>query len=137
MNTVLIKCLDSRKGGIIPTSRRQNAVRAPCALMEEIMQRFMVLCFASLTILLLSALPVAAFDCELQVLTKNGKQIGTAVISDLDHYCGTVYMRGGGYMVKIDGQPRKYFDANYSYKDVLNYMCDTCKYRKKDILTDQ
>ena len=77
----------------------------------------------------------AAFDCELEPLTKDGKHTGTVVINNLDVYCGTVHFRGGGFSVHLDGKPQRFFDSNYKYRDVLNSMCDACKFRKPDNLS--
>lgn len=89
------------------------------------------------TMLLCGAAPATAFDCELDVILRNGKQVGTVVINDFDHYCGTVYFRSGGYSVHLEGQPKKFYGSDYAYKDVLNYMCGSCLYRKQEKLTDQ
>jgi len=99
--------------------------------------RLRILALATTITLLCSALPALAYDCELDTIIRNGKQVGTVVVNGLDNYCGTVYFQGGGYSVHLDGQPKKFYSRDYAYKDVLNYMCDACLYKKKDKLSGQ
>lgn len=88
-------------------------------------------------VLILAATPARAFDCELDTIIRNGKQVGTVVVNTLDNYCGTVYFRGGGYSVHLEGQPKKFYSRDFAYKDVLNYMCDSCLYKRKENLSGQ
>lgn len=81
--------------------------------------------------------PVGAFDCELDTIMRDGKQVGTVVVNGLDVYCGTVYFRGGGYSVHFDDQPKKFYNKDYDYREVLNYMCDSCLYKRKENLSGQ
>ncbi len=90
-----------------------------------------------LAAMLLCTASAQAFDCTLNPIMRNGKEVGTAVINGLDKYCGSVQRSGGGYRVKLDGRSPEYFNATYKYRDVLQYMCDYCEYKKTDILSGQ
>lgn len=90
-----------------------------------------------LAAMLMCAAAAQAFDCTLNPIVRNGKEVGTAVISGLDRYCGSVQRTGGGYRVKLDGRSAEFFNATYKYRDVLQYMCDYCDYKKTDILSGQ
>jgi hypothetical protein len=90
-----------------------------------------------LAAMLMCAAPAQAFDCTLNPIVRNGKEVGTAVISGIDKYCGSVQRTGGGYRVKLDGRSSEFFNASYKYRDVLEYMCDYCDYKKADIFSGQ
>ncbi len=96
-----------------------------------------MICIAVLFAMLVSVAPVLAFDCELDPIVRNGKEVGAKVINGLDNYCGSVYRTGGGFRVKLDGRDPEFFNSNYTYRDVLDYMCEYCLFKKKDILSGQ
>jgi len=68
-----------------------------------------------------------AYDCEYQnQVSKKNRPLGTLVISQVDTYCGEVRKQGGGYRVKMNGRKTEVFGSQYSYEEILQYVCNSC-----------
>lgn len=96
-----------------------------------------ILALVLLFALLCLAQPAAAFECEIQTNLRNGKHVGDTVISDFKQYCAEVRFQGGGYSVRLEGEPKEFYSKSldYSYQELLDYICMRCSFQRSRVLT--
>ncbi len=94
-----------------------------------------VLCIC--TLVLASSLAASAGDCTYKPYTRDDNVVGTMVVNEFNTYCGYAVKQRNGIRLYVDNEGKyEQFSKEYSFDDILKYLCSKCAYDITEKTTD-